>query len=249
MGDEPGQVIALAVSLEDDLQRFLLNIDRSTIGPDQRLLVYTDRRGIDDGLPVLGLGKQQYATAWTGSLHRGSNQRVPAYRQDHGIRASALAGSARDPGYVLPRRVNGQIQAKRGRNRVAFRVKIRRKDFSPRAFGQGRQHDADGALADYQDCLIRSQIQAADALQAGIQRFNEDRLGERNPVGDFDQSALHNPVHHPHIACKSTAGGLKACGAAYLLINRTLGKGFLSAVIARAARDVVENSYPVTDGK
>src|ERR1700722_7863012 len=68
-------------------------------------------------------------------------------------------------------------------------------------------------------------------------------------IGNLDQSALHDPVHDPHIPCKASTGRLKAGRAAYLFVNRTLGKSFLAAVVAIGAGNVMEDSHPVAHGK
>ncbi len=67
MRDQPAQVVSLTVTIKDQPQSFVLNVDRGAVGPQQRLFVYADRGGIKDRLPVLGLRKQKYEPTRAGS--------------------------------------------------------------------------------------------------------------------------------------------------------------------------------------
>ena len=102
MGDQPGQVVSLAVPLEDQAESLFLYIDRGAIGPQECLFVHTDRGGIDDGLAVLGLGKEQHPAAWTRRIHRCADQRIAGGGQNDGVGASALTGCPGHLHHVLP---------------------------------------------------------------------------------------------------------------------------------------------------
>ena len=173
------------------------------------------------------------------------DQRIAAYGQNDSIGPPALGGRANHRNHVFLRSIDGRIEPEAGRYGVPLRVQIRREHLRGRSLGQGGEHDSDRALADHQHRLIRREIQAAHAFEAGIQRLDEDRLGKRDAIGNLHQSAFHDPVHHPHIAGEASAGRLKTRGAADSLVNRTLGKSLLAAVVASAAGYVVEDSHPV----
>ena len=111
--------------------------------------------------------------------------------------------------------------------------------------GQGSQHDSDRTLADHQHRLVRREVQAAHALEAGIQRLDKDSLGKWNAVRDLYQPALDDPVHHSHVPGKTTAGRFKSRGAADPLVYRALGEGLLAAVVTTAAGDMVEDGDPI----
>ena len=132
---------------------------------------------------------------------------------------------------------------------MPLRVQVRREHLCTRALGQGGEHDSDWALTNHQNGFVRCKIEAAHALEAGIQRLDEHGLSKRDAVRNLNQSAFHDPVHDPHVAGEAAAGGLEPRTAADALVNRTLGEGLLAAVVASPARDVVEHSHTVTYGE
>ena len=69
---------------------------------------------------------------------------------------------------------------------------------------------------------------------------------------------LDDPIHHPDVLGEASAGGLKAGRASDLFVGGALGEGFVPAVVALAAGDVVkdddtiagrEASHSGTDGR
>jgi len=123
MRDQPGQVIPLAVPLEDDAQRLILKCPPTRYRtPAASSRPRIPLPGSIHCLPVLGLGNSSTRPPGRAASIRGSNQRVSLLRQDDGIRTPAVAGSADCPNHILPRSIDRRIQSKPGRNRVPFRV-------------------------------------------------------------------------------------------------------------------------------
>jgi hypothetical protein len=80
-----------------------------------------------------------------------------------------------------------------------------------------------GALADDQDRVVGARLSKLDALEDGVDGFNEGRLLEGNAVGDAHDAAVRDDeVHHADVLGKAAAGGLEARGDAGLLIERAL---------------------------
>ena len=84
MADQPLQLHLAAHNEPDGL---LLQINRRTVRPDQRLLIHTNRRRIEHSFAVLGLGKQQDPTAGPNRIHRSAYQAVGPDRQNRSVGA------------------------------------------------------------------------------------------------------------------------------------------------------------------
>ncbi len=134
--NQPGQVVSLGVSLEDDAQRFVLNLYRGAVGTKQRLLVHAYGGGIDGRLPVLGLRKQQHAAPRARRIHRGADQSIAGRGQDNGVGSPALAGRADRRHHVFPRSIDRRIEPEAGRHGVPLRIKIRREHLGRRTLGK-----------------------------------------------------------------------------------------------------------------
>ena len=61
------------------------------------------------------------------------------------------------------------------------------------------------------------------------------------PCGNFHGSLLDDPIHHPNVFREASAGRLKSSGASDFLVGRALGEGFVPAVVALAAGDVMKD--------
>src|SRR5262249_5945264 len=112
-------------------------------------------------------------------------------------------------------------------------------------FCQYRQDDPNRPLPDHKDTLALRDMKRLDPLQAGIDRFDVASLLERYVVGDLDQTALDDPIHHPDVFGETAARGLVADRHAYLLVGRTLGEDLAHTIETFAARNVMEHHYTV----
>src|SRR5579863_9831300 len=111
---------------------------------------------------------------------------------------------------------------------------------------QDTQYDADGALADGQNGLARLQAEGFYALHAGVDRFDKTSLLEGDAVRDLYRSLADNPIHNADIFREASAGRFKSRGAPYPLIGEALGECLVTAVVALAAGDVMEDHHTVT---
>jgi len=115
------------------------------------------------------------------------------------------------------------------------------------AKGERGVEDADWALADDEDRLIRLEIDGFQALEDGVDRLDEGSLVEGDAVGDADDAAVaDDPVHDADVLGEAAAGGFKACGNAGGLVDGALRVGLLAAVVTVAAigKDGPSNAVP-----
>ena len=96
-------------------------------------------------------------------------------------------------------------------------------------------------MSDDEDGFAGFEAESVDSLHAGVDGLNETGLLERDTVGNTDGAMLDDPVHDANVFGKAAAGGLESGGAADLLVGGALRESFVAAVIALAARDMVEN--------
>ena len=117
-------------------------------------------------------------------------------------------------------------------------------------FGKSRMHQADGALADDEDRIVRREVEQLDAFEHGLQRLNEGSLLEWHAVGNRDHAAVvDDEVHDADVLGKAAAGGLEAGRGAGLLVERALRGGVFAAVVALAAGNVMEAHDAIADGE
>jgi hypothetical protein len=64
-------------------------------------------------------------------------------------------------------------------------------------------------------------------------------------MGDLYGPLLNDPIHDSDVLGETSAGGLEASGASDLLVSGALGEGFVAAVVAPAAGDVMKDNDPV----
>jgi hypothetical protein len=90
--------------------------------------------------------------------------------------------------------------------------------------------------------------QRFNSFHAGVHGFDERCLLERNAIRDTDHAVPpDDPIHHANILGEAPATGFVACRRPNFLVGRTLGKHLVPAVIAVAARDVMEDHHPVAN--
>ena len=121
---------------------------------------------------------------------------------------------------------------------VSFRVQVGGENFGAGALGQGGQQDADGALADDQHRLIRGRDSGCGrplGRYSPVRRRLPAQRGRRQGSCTSRRARTIQSITRTYSA-KPPPEGSKPGGAAYLLINRTLGKGFLAAVVASRRR-------------
>ena len=111
----------------------------------------------------------------------------------------------------------------------------------PCTAGEDAQHDPDGALPDGEHNFASLETQGLDSFHAGVHGLDKRRLFVGDVVGDANRALPNDPVHHPYVFGETAAGGLESGGAADFFVGGALGEGFVAAVVALAAGDVVED--------
>ncbi len=92
-------------------------------------------------------------------------------------------------------------------------------------------------------------MQRFDPLHAGVHRLDKARLLERDSIWNANCSLTNNPIHHSNIFGESSARRLEPGRASDLLVSLTLGEGFVAAVVALSARDMVKDHHAVADAE
>ena len=72
-----------------------------------------------------------------------------------------------------------------------------------------------------------------------------EACSKETPSGILTTPLRDDPIHYADVFGEAAAAGLESCGRADLLIGGALGINLVAAVIAFAARDVVEDHYAV----
>ena len=94
--------------------------------------------------------------------------------------------------------------------------------------------------------IVRLQAERLDPFHAGVYRFDEASLLKRDAVRNADGAALHNPIHDSNVLREATAGRLESSRAADFLVGLALGEGFVLAVIAFTARNVMKDNDAIS---
>jgi hypothetical protein len=84
-----------------------------------------------------------------------------------------------------------------------------------------------------------------NALQAGVHRFDEAGLLERNVVRDANRAVLDDPVHYTYIFGETPARRLETGCAANFLIRGALSERLVLAIETVTTRNVVEHHDPI----
>src|SRR5271165_6913535 len=246
VADKPFQ---LHLAAEHKSRCLLLQIHGSAVGTQETLFIDANGGGINRCLAVLSLRKQQYATARTGSIHGWTNQTVPCYRNYDCICPPAVRQLPDGLYGVGARGVDVLVQTERLTYCMPLGKQIGSYYPNSAAAGQHRQNDADGSLTNHEHRLAGRKSQCFNTFHAGIDRLDEGCLLERHTFRNADNALANDPFHHPNVLGETAAAGFVAGGRAHLLIGGTLGEHLVSAVIAVAARNVMENHHPVPNVK
>ena len=113
---------------------------------------------------MLGLSEQHDLAPGAGGGHRGADQGVAADGEDDGVRAAAVSFGARARDDVLGLGVYRNRDAEGATDLQALLIDVRGQDPGAAARRQRGQKDADGALPDDQDALVRLQFSIATPL-------------------------------------------------------------------------------------
>ena len=104
--------------------RILLQLNRSTVRPQQRFLIYANRAGIESGVPVYRLREQQNPASRTYRIHRSPDQTITTDRQDGRICASSFGHLPHRNYQVGTRSINAVPQAVTCRYCKPLRIQI-----------------------------------------------------------------------------------------------------------------------------
>jgi len=100
------QAFQIHFTIHNEADRVGLQVNGRTIGTYQSFFIDTDGCGIDQGLSMLRLRKQQNPTPGTGSIHRGANQGVAANSENDRVGAASLSKFTDALDYVCPRSID-----------------------------------------------------------------------------------------------------------------------------------------------
>src|SRR5262249_8653719 len=167
------EICKIHLSAEHKLDRFILQVNRRTVGSQKRLLIDTNGSRINRHFAARRLREQHRTAAESGGIDRRPDQRIAANCQNDGVGASALS--------KLPNAADNIIAAcvNRSAGSVSFRyckplfIQIGSNHLGTCPAGQYAQNDANRALPDYKYCLTRTNLKRLDCFQTSIHRLNE----------------------------------------------------------------------------
>src|SRR6185312_12604238 len=230
---------------EYKLHILILQVHRGAVGAEKRFFIHAHSGRINPRFAALGLREQHHSPAGTRCIHGWPNEPVSRGSKDHNVSTTPFRQFANQGQWVGLRRIDVIPQPKTLTYFKTSGIQIGSYYRRTSALGQGCQYDANGALPNHESNFTGFNSQRFNGLHARVDGFYERRLLIGNTVRNLDDTLPDNPVHGANIFCESTAAGFKAGRGANLLVNRALGKDFMTAVVAFAARNMMENHHAI----